>query len=132
MFIDDQTYTKNNKIYRRILLRNSYRINGKIHHDTIANLSQCSQEEIDALNMANPGLQGVSAAIENLMLSAGELGYGTCWMTSPNYAAKEISEYVNFNKEGCYLAALTPLGVPATEGKSPERKPLEEVITVIE
>ncbi|WBW98314.1 nitroreductase family protein [Oceanirhabdus sp. W0125-5] len=91
-----------------------------------------SQEEIDALNKANPGLQGVSAAIENLMISAGELGYGTCWMTSPNYAAKEISEYVNFNKEGYYLAALTPLGVPATEGKSPERKPLEEVITVIE
>ncbi|MGA1824710.1 MAG: IS1634 family transposase, partial [bacterium] len=52
MFIDDQTYTKNNKIYRRVLLRNSYRVNGKIRHDTIANLSQCSKEEIDAIKLA--------------------------------------------------------------------------------
>lgn len=38
--------------YRRVLLRNSYRENGKVKHSTIANLSQCSDEEIEAFRLA--------------------------------------------------------------------------------
>ena len=34
------------------LLRESYRENGKVKNRTIANLSHCSQEEIDALKLA--------------------------------------------------------------------------------
>jgi len=52
MHIDDQTYQRNGKIYRRALLRNSYRKNGKVYHDTIANLSKCSQEEIEVMKFA--------------------------------------------------------------------------------
>jgi len=46
MFIDDSTYTAKDKSYRRVLLRNSYRVNGVVKHDTIANLSNCSDEDI--------------------------------------------------------------------------------------
>jgi transposase len=35
-----------------VLLRNSYRVNGKVQHDTLANLSQSSDEEIDAIKFA--------------------------------------------------------------------------------
>jgi transposase len=52
MFIDDSTYTRKNKTYRRVLLRNSYRVNGNVRHDTLANLSQCKDEEIDAIKFA--------------------------------------------------------------------------------
>lgn len=52
MHVDDQTYQKNGKTYRRALLRNSYRKNGKVHHDTIANLSMCSVEEIEVIKFA--------------------------------------------------------------------------------
>ena len=52
MHIDDQTYTSNGKKYRRVLLRNSYRKDGKTCHDTIANLSHCSPEEIGAIKFA--------------------------------------------------------------------------------
>lgn len=52
MFIDDSTYTRQNKTYRRVLLRNSYRVNGKVRHDTLANLSQCQDEEIKAIKFA--------------------------------------------------------------------------------
>lgn len=52
MHIDDQKYTRGGKNYRRTLLRNSYRKDGKIRHDTIANLSKCSDEEIEALKFA--------------------------------------------------------------------------------
>jgi Transposase len=52
MYIDDSTLTRNGKTYRRVLLRNSYRINGEVRHDTLANLSQCSDEEIQAIKLA--------------------------------------------------------------------------------
>lgn len=81
----------------------------------------------------NPGIQNIAAALENLLLAAADKGYGTCWMTGPTYADKEISEYIGFKKDGYYLAAMTPLGVPAASVKlsSPPRKPLEEVLTII-
>lgn len=53
MHIDDQTRTlASGKTNRRILLRNSYRLNGKVCHDTIANLTKCTDEEINALKLA--------------------------------------------------------------------------------
>ena len=52
MFIDDQTYTQDGRVYRRALLRNSYRVNGKVCHNTVANLSKCSAEEIEAIKLA--------------------------------------------------------------------------------
>jgi len=87
---------------------------------------------IEELHNTAPGVQGAAAAMENLILAATSLGYGTCWMTGPNYATKEIGEFINFKKEGYSLMALTPIGVPLEkENKSPKRKSVEEVITVI-
>ncbi len=92
-----------------------------------------SEEEIAALGKHHPGIQNVAAAVENLLLAAANLGYGTCWMTGPNFAAKEIQEAVGFEREGYYLAAMTPLGVPEEkELTSPKRKPLEEVLEILE
>lgn len=90
------------------------------------------QDEAVQYGKANPGIQNIAAAMENLLLAATSLGYGTCWMTGPTYAAKEISEYIGFAKAGYYLAAMTPLGVPANANISgTPRKPLEEVLTII-
>lgn len=92
-----------------------------------------SSEEIHRLLRTAPGVQGVSAAVENLMLAAATMGYGTCWMTGPNYAGKEISEFIGFQKEGYFLQALTPIGIPLEEDvKSPARKPVEEIMTIID
>ncbi|MTI67701.1 MAG: nitroreductase family protein [Firmicutes bacterium] len=92
-----------------------------------------SDEEIKELEKVSPGIQNISAAMENLLLSAADLGYGTCWMTGPLYAAKEINEFLGFEKEGYFLAAITPLGVSDdSELKSPPRKPVDEVLTIIE
>ena len=52
MHIDDQTYQRNGKTYRRALLRNSYRKDGKVQHDTVANLSKCNPDEIELLKFA--------------------------------------------------------------------------------
>ena len=52
MFIDDSTYASKGKTYRRVLLRNSYRVNGVVKHDTIANLSNCSDDDVSHLKKA--------------------------------------------------------------------------------
>jgi transposase len=61
MHIDDQTYTVDGRTYRRALLRNSYRRNGKVYHDTIANLSKCDNEEIEAIKFALANKKNLAA-----------------------------------------------------------------------
>ncbi|MBS4534670.1 nitroreductase family protein [Clostridium sp. D2Q-14] len=92
-----------------------------------------SKEEIHDLLKPSPGIQNIAAAMENLHLAATSMGYGSCWMTGPLYAKKEITDFIGFNKKDYFLAAITPLGIPtSTEIKKPPRKPIEEVLTIIE
>lgn len=90
------------------------------------------EEEINHILEMSPQMQSIGALIENLLLAATEMGYGACWMTSGNYAAKEISSTINFEKKGFSLAAIVPIGVPNSPIKSPGRKPVDEVMSVIE
>jgi transposase len=53
MFISKSKFkTKSGKIYQSVLLRESYRENGKVKKRTIANLTNCSEEEIKAIELA--------------------------------------------------------------------------------
>jgi transposase len=52
MYLDKSKVTIKGKTYSRCLLRESFRENGKVKHRTIANLSQCSPEEIAAITLA--------------------------------------------------------------------------------
>ena len=53
MSVDRSTVSSNSgKAYTRQLLRESYRENGKVKHRTIANLSKCKPEEIEAIRLA--------------------------------------------------------------------------------
>ena len=101
-----------------------------------SDLQGCTEPQVieaaNAAQLAQPGIQNVSAAMENMLLAAAALGYGGCWMTGPTFAAKEISACVGFAKEGYQLLAITPLGLPATSSGSPPRKALEEVVTFID
>jgi transposase len=52
MFVDSCTYSANGKKYTRHLLRESYRKDGKVRHRTIANITHCSDQEIQAIKLA--------------------------------------------------------------------------------
>ena len=53
MYVDRSTVrAKSGKSYTRFLLRESFRENGKVKHRTIANLSKCKPEEIEAIRLA--------------------------------------------------------------------------------
>lgn len=93
------------------------------------------QEEIDRLFVRNPGMQNIGAAVENMTLRAIDLGYGSCWLTSQNYAADEIEsvlrEEAGFEKDGYFLACMLAIGVPQEGAKSPGRKSLDEICTFV-
>lgn len=79
----------------------------------------------------NPNLQSVGAAIENISLMAHDMGYGTCWLTAPLYAYKELEEILEVNAP-YQLVAFMSLGVPLEkESKPTPKKELSEIMTII-
>ena len=52
MYLDRSQTTAHGKTYHRVLLRQSFRQDGKVKHRTVANLSACSPEELQAIELA--------------------------------------------------------------------------------
>ena len=78
MYVDQSTSGK----YKRFLLRESYRHNGKVKHRTIANLSACSPEEIEAIRLALRHKDDLTALVslsEQVRLRQG-LSVGGVWL----------------------------------------------------
>lgn len=91
------------------------------------------EETLKTLVSAQSGAQGIGAAIENFLLAATEMGYGTCYMTGPTHAKTEIENLIGFEKEGYELMSMISLGVAENNTPdSPPRKPLEDVVTFID
>ena len=83
MYLDTSTIKKNGKSYTRHLLRTSFRENGKVKHKTIANLSNCSDDEIGAIKLALKHKNDLSS-IENTNDIRTVLGkrFGAVWLIS--------------------------------------------------
>ncbi len=73
--------------------------------------------------MMEANIQSGAALMQNLLLAAHAEGLGTCWMTGPNYVAKELLDYLG--KPEQHLLAITPIGYSAKEPPVPPRKPRE-------
>ncbi|MFO8102300.1 MAG: nitroreductase family protein [Dehalococcoidia bacterium] len=79
----------------------------------------------------NQGLQGISAAIENLHLAATALGYGGCWVVLPLELGRVEIEAMLGVKKPWFALAMLSIGVPAKPPSRIKRKPLEEIVTFI-
>ncbi|MBV6519184.1 MAG: hypothetical protein HCAMLNBO_01942 [Candidatus Brocadia fulgida] len=78
------------KIYRSILLRESYREGGKVRKRTIANLSNCTSREIEAIKLAlshKEDLTALEALSGSVELQEG-MSVGAVW--SVYQVAKEL------------------------------------------
>ena len=80
MYIDTTTSRRGDKVYVRHLLRTSYRENGKVKHKTIANLSNCPEEEIAALKLAlkHKGKLNTLASLDDVETTLGKR-VGAVW-----------------------------------------------------
>src|SRR3972149_6968174 len=90
MHIVENKSKSGKKIYRSILLRESYREEGKVRKRTIANLSNCTPQEIGAIKLAlshKDDLSALGALSESVELQEG-LSVGAVW--SVCRVAKEL------------------------------------------
>ncbi len=65
VYVDTITKKVDNKVYTRYLIRDSHWENGKIKHSTIANISRCSLEEIQAIRLALKYKGNISDVLKN-------------------------------------------------------------------
>src|SRR5918911_3895958 len=81
MYIDTSRITRGGKTYTRHLLRESYRANGKVLHRTLANLSQCSAAEIEAIRLALRHKQELAnlGTIQDAITLKQGLSFGAVW-----------------------------------------------------
>lgn len=92
-----------------------------------------SQEVLDMLESPQSAAQAIGAAVENFLLAATEMGYGSCYMTGPTHAKAKLEELIGFEKPNYELMSIISVGV-AEDNTPPKlaRKPLEEVVTFID
>jgi len=76
-------------------------------------------------------VQSASAAVENLLLAAYDLGYGSCWIRVPYYARERLEKFLKVEPLWDLLA-LVPVGVPDQSPSPPPRKPVKEILTYID
>ncbi len=74
-----------------------------------------------------PGIQSVAAAIQNMLLAATSLGYGTCYGTGCLIAREELERLLGIHPEW-HLVAIVPVGKPRKPLQAPKRKPLADVL----
>ena len=82
MYVDISSLQKNGRTYKRALLRESYREQGKVKKRTMANLSACSEKEIAAIKLAlqhKNDLSEVASLSEYVTLRQGA-SVGAVWL----------------------------------------------------
>ncbi len=99
MYVDSTTSQGK---YTRHLLRESFREDGKVKHRTIANISQCSQEEIEAIRLAlkhKKNLAGLVSIPEVVSCKQG-LSVGAVWLVYDLARQLGISKALGPSREG--------------------------------
>jgi nitroreductase len=72
--------------------------------------------------------EDASAAIENMLLAATSLGYGSLWVEGYVLAQEQLGKEILEIPEERHLIAILPVGVPAVTPQQSEKKPLNKVV----
>jgi len=73
--------------------------------------------------------QDTAAAIQNLLLYATSLGYGSCWVGA--FDESQVVEVLSLPAQQRPLAII-PIGKPAEKPSPPHRLPVEKILTTLE
>lgn len=75
-------------------------------------------------------VQSMAASIENMLLRAESLGYGTCWMTGPLLIENELKKVLGIEEQKT-IVAIVPMGKPRIVPAPPPRKDINKQIKYI-
>ncbi|MCS7054678.1 MAG: nitroreductase family protein [Thermoflexales bacterium] len=92
---------------------------------TLRDMDVYSDERRNAAERWMAG-QAVAAALQNVLLTATDLGLGACWMCAPLFCPQTVIQTLGL-PEDWQPQALITLGYPADAGKPRDRRPVDEV-----
>lgn len=78
-----------------------------------------------------PNIQSIGAAVQNLILSAFDLGYGACWLSGLLIARNELEDLLEI-KSPNMLAACVAIGKPRENITQREKKPFEKIFRLVD
>lgn len=73
-----------------------------------------------------PDIQSVGAAVQNLLLRAADLGYGTCWLSGLMVAKEELEAELEITAPW-HLTTMVAIGKPDGDTKSRKKKSVDEI-----
>lgn len=78
-----------------------------------------------------PNIQSIGAAVQNLILSAFDLGYGACWLSGLLIARNELEDLLEI-KSPNMLAACVAVGKPRENITQRDKKPFEKIFRLVD
>ena len=75
-------------------------------------------------------IQSSAAAVQNMLLAATSLGLGTVWLGVLYLIKDEVLTFLG-QPRGEFMAVV-PVGYPAKTGKGPNKRPLDELVRILE
>ena len=102
MYLDVSTLQRNGHTYQRVLLRESYRDQGKVKKRTLANLSACSDAEIEAIQLALRHKQELAqvGSLEQLLSVQQGPSIGAVWVVYTLARRLGIARALGASREG--------------------------------
>ena len=91
---------------------------------------ELTHDEINTLRNY-PDIQSAGASIQNILLTAVDMGYGACWLSGPMFARQEIEQMLNV-KPPEKLLAFVVIGCAKSEHKPKVKPNLADSLEVIE
>jgi nitroreductase len=91
---------------------------------------QMSHEEINKMRNY-PDMQSAGAAIQNILLSAVDMGYGACWLSAPMIAKSELEKLIGIQSP-FHLIAFVAIGKPSKATQQKPKKNPDEIFRLIE
>ncbi len=92
---------------------------------------QSAQEMFRNRAEVSSRIQTIAGLTGYLVLALHNLGLGACWMSGPMLAREELQEMLDVAAP-YELFALVPAGYPAESSEGKPRKPIEEIVHVLE
>ncbi len=77
-----------------------------------------------------PNSIAIGASVENLLLAATAMGYGSCWLTGPLVAARALESLIG-TEAPWRLAAMVAVGKPVEPTPQSAKQPLEHIFRLI-
>jgi nitroreductase len=79
----------------------------------------------------HPDIQSVGAAVQNILLSAADLGYGACWLSGMLIARTELEQLLHIEQPS-QLATFVAIGKPAGVAAQAQKKNIEEIYSLLQ